>query len=274
MNQEKLDKLARADRDRVLYNYHFDLETGEPWLQSPGFLTALKFLQQVQKFRPAAAAANPVQSFQEGSALFAIATLADVFALQQDRHMKDRFAVSRVPGSKQYYAPSAGDERLLTDPDGNAVPYMGSGGWLGAVSVNAAHPEAAQNFLQFLGGPQTSLEIVLEPRWGGGPTRQSHMEIDNRSGWFGYGLGKSRTDQMLLALEAQCNPTTVNPVYRLRLPDQQAYRDAFVEAIRPALTNQISAEIALAQAAQRWKEIGKGNPAARLKEYRLSIGLN
>jgi hypothetical protein len=100
------------------------------------------------------------------------------------------------------------------------------------------------------------------------------LEIDNRSGWFSYGLSKERTNKMLLALEAQCNPQIVNPVYRLRTADERVYRDAFVESIRPAFQGQKSAADALRLAAQRWKEIGKQDPAERLRQYRLSIGLN
>jgi ABC-type glycerol-3-phosphate transport system substrate-binding protein len=274
VNQEKLEKLPQAERDRILYNYHFDVETGKPWIQSPGFVAALKFLQRVQKLRAAGATADPLKAILDGDTLFALASLADIRRLQDDPRLKDRIAVGQVPGSELYYAPVAGQEQAHTDADGNVIPYISSDSWLGAVAADAAHAEAAQNLLQYLGGPQTSLEIVFEPRWGGGPTRRSHLDIDNRSGWFGYGLGKDRTNQMLAALEAQCNPPIVNPVYRLRIPDERAYRDAFIEAIRPALTGKASAENALGQAAQRWQELGKADPAQRLKEYRLSIGLN
>ncbi|HEV3145266.1 MAG TPA: extracellular solute-binding protein [Gemmataceae bacterium] len=274
VNEEKLEKLPHGDRNRVLYNYHFHIETGEPNLEAPGFVAALTFLQQVQKLRPEAPAAVPVRAVFEGTALFALAGLADVYTLQEDPRMKDRIAVGRVPGSQQFYVPADGQERAMNDPDGNAIPYLGSDGWLGTVAANAAHAEAAQNFLAFVGGPQTSLEIVLEPRWGGGPTRMNHLAIDNRSGWFGYGLNKERTNQMLLALESQYKTAIVNPVYRLRVPDERTYRDAFVESIRPALLGKTSPENALRDAAARWKEIGKKDPAARSKEYRLSIGLN
>jgi len=273
VNQEKLDALPQADRDRVLYDYHFDVGTGEPWIQSPGFLAALKFLQKVHKLRPRAAA-DPVQAFRKGEALFTLASLADIRALQEDPHCKDRIAVGRAPGSELYYSPVAGQERALTDSDGNFIPYVASDGWLGVMAADAAHAEAAQNLLLYLGGPQASLEIALEPRWGGGPTRRNHLDIDNRSGWFGYGLNKERTNQMLLALEAQCSPPIANPVYRLRIPAERAYRDAFVESIRPALSGQTPPESALAEAAKRWKELGKADPAAHLKEYRLSIGLD
>jgi ABC-type glycerol-3-phosphate transport system substrate-binding protein len=273
VNQEKLDKLPQVERDRVLYNYHFDVVTGEPWIQAAGFVAALSFLQRVEKFR-ATNTSDPLQAFREGQALFTFASLADIPRLQDDARLNDRIAVGRVPGSELFYAPDAGNEKARMDADGNAIPYVGSGAWLGAVTADAAQPEAAQNLLQFLGGPQTSLEVVLEPRWGGGPTRRSHLDIDNRSGWFGYGLSKDRTNQLLVALEAQCNPPIVNPVYRLRTPEERAYRDAFIESIRPALSGKSSPESALAQAAERWKELGKNDPALRLKEYRLSIGLN
>jgi ABC-type glycerol-3-phosphate transport system substrate-binding protein len=274
VNQEKLDKLPQGDRDRVLYNYHFDVATGEPWIRSPGFVAALAFLQKVQKLRAAGESAEPSKALRDGAALFALVSLADIHALQQDPSLRDHIAVGRVPGSELYFSRESGTERARTDPDGNAIPYIGSGGWLGAIAADAPHAEAAQNLLQFLGGPQTSLEIVLEPRWGGGPTRRSHLDVDNRSGWFGYGLSKDRTNQMLVALEGQCNPPIVNPVYRLRIPEQRAYRDAFVESIRPACLGKTSAESALGQAAEKWKELGKKDPALQLKEYRLSIGLN
>jgi hypothetical protein len=78
---------------------------------------------------------------------------------------------------------------------------------------------------------------------------------------------------MRQALERAANPSLVNPIYRLRMPDERVLRDAFVEAIRPALTGKTSAEDALKQAAQRWQEVSP-NRETRLKDYRQSVGLN
>jgi hypothetical protein len=273
VNHEKLERITAEERSQLLYNYHFDVDTGEPAIAGPGFVAALKLMQQLQKFRPAHAGPKPVEAFREGRAVFALVSLADVRAFQEDPRLKDRFIVCRVPGSQLLVDGRSGKEVPVGDQEGNAIPYIGSNAWLGAVTADASQPRAANDLLAFLASPQVSLEIVLEPRWGGGPTRQNHLDSVNRSAWFAYGFTTERTDQMRQILDRACNPPMVNPVYRLRMPDQRAYQEAFAESIRPALAGQTAPEAALQQAAKRWREINP-DPATRKKDYRNSVGLN
>ncbi len=65
----------------------------------------------------------------------------------------------------------------------NRVPYLGGAGWLAAVPAAAANPSAAYDLLADLCGPARSMQIVLDPRVGGGPVRTEQVL---RERWDSY----------------------------------------------------------------------------------------
>jgi hypothetical protein len=135
--------------------------------------------------------------------------------------------------------------------------------------------DAALDFLTYLSGPHASLEIVFESAWGGGPTRQTHLDLNNRSGWYNYGLTDAQTNRMLLALAETANPTLANPVYCLRMPNEREYRHVLVEELRQALSGAKEPDKALHDAARRWNDVGgAAGRQQRVRDYRLSLGLN
>ena len=70
------------------------------------------------------------------------------------------------------------------------------------------------------------------------------------------------------------HPTVVNPVYRLRTPDERQRSDVLVKALRIALKNPSSdAQEALSPVAREWRKLDEKNPKY-LEEYRLAIGLS
>jgi len=265
-----LSLVKENDKDTLVYDYQFDKKTGEPLIASPGFEKALSLLQRLAPCRPSARAAHPADALAAGTAVAGLITLADVPALRraEDATKGIRFGISRVPGSELVYGRGGTAGKVQ---DGNFVPYVGSGGWLGAVSVGAKSPAAAREFLAHLTSPAVSLEIVYEPAWGGGPTRSAQFELSNRAGWFNYGLPADRTTQLISALEKSINPPIENPAFRLRLSDQLAYLQAEAEVLNKALDDGTPAAAALEELAKRWNAIG--DPAKRAREYRYSLGL-
>ena len=254
VNAESLDRVTPEERRVLLYNYHFNIDTGEPLIAAPGFVDALSLLQRLSKYRPTARAPHPADALSDGTAVAALIALTDVPALRRAEEERKgvRFGFSPVPGSDTYYR--AG--KMVKASEGNFLPYLGSGGWMGAVATGSPSTDAAHEFLSYLINPAVSLEIVYEPSWGSGPTRTTHLELVNRAGWFNYGLSVERTNQLVAALEKSLNPPIDNLVFRLRVSDQAAYLKAQTEELGKALEGAKPPDVALKDLARRWDGLG------------------
>ena len=113
-------------------------------------------------------------------------------------------------------------------------------------------------------------QAALEPRGGGGPTRQEQLSRDR---WDAFDLDESRTRVLKDVLgRTLLNHGLKNPVVCLRTPDQSAHRAALDGAVRTALAGKADPAGALAGVAKRWQELDARRPA-HLAEYRLSLGL-
>ena len=273
VNHEKVSTLSAQEKTDLLFSYQFDVESGRPLIDGPGFVEAFKLMQRLQAFRPAGTSSRPLDAFRTGHAVLAIATLADIHGLQEESSpVHDRFAICRMPGSDLVYDHASNKMQVYTSSAGNFVPYHGHGGWMAGRAAKAAQPEAANDLLIFLSSPPISQEIICETAWGGGPTRSTHL--DNRAPWFNYGLSHSRTLQLIAALDGYYRPSLLNPTYRLRLPDQDEYLRILTKRIETALEMNQPAEAALKDVAQGWRALANDkNKSTHLHDYRMSQGL-
>jgi multiple sugar transport system substrate-binding protein len=261
----------KEDQSVDEFAFHYDLTTGQPRVNGPGFEYALRLLQRLQKCRAEQPAAAPAQAFRDGRAVLCLTDATHLQEFQATPALRDRFGVCRMPGGGSYFDYHTGEKRLT--PDGNRVPYLGSGGWLAVVPRGAAHPEAAFALLAELSGPKVSGQIVVEPRWGGGATRDDHFRTAR---WDAFDLDPARTTALKEALRETVQYQGLrNPVLRLRTPDEAPHRAALVAEVRAALTNPAAdAAQALARVAQRWTELDKARgEETHLAEYRISLGL-
>ena len=272
VTEERLGTLEPETRKPLLYDYPFDSGTGEARIADAGFIEALSLLQRLTPFRSAKKGESSADAFATGRAVIALVSLADLAGMQRAAQKSNmRLGICRVPGSSVYYD---GQQQKSSEMAGNVMPYVGAGGWLAGLSAHAPHEEAALDFLSYLTGATASLEVLFEASWGGGPTRITHFDINNRAGWFNYDLSAAQTDQLLLAVKQGIDPSIANPVYRLRIPEERAYAHALGEQLRAALDGNKPAAAALKDAARRWDEmtasIGKEK---HLRDYRMSLGL-
>jgi hypothetical protein len=253
-----------------LFSFHYDLATGEPRIQTAGFVHGLTLLRQLQSFRPAEAALEPPASFEKGEAALCLANVAWISRFQKSNHVKGRFSFCRLPGSRRVFDYRTGQERPLAG--GNYVPYLGADGWVSVVPRTSARPEAALALAASLSDPKTSRDIVIEPAWGGGAFRRTHFEPD---GWQAFGL-LGQTEWLVDVLRGTIVHSGVqNPVLRLRIPDEREHQQALVAEVRAALTGGKDPKQALVDAARRWQEIdAPKNAKLRLREYRLSLSLS
>lgn len=257
---------------RELFSFHDDLSTGQPRLDAPGFVQALRLLRQLQACRPAEAVREPAEVFREGKAVLCLAEAGWLSRFQESgSKVRDRIGVCRVPGAATVFDFRTGAPRAI--PQGNYIPYLGAGGWLGVVPRGSAHPEQAFALLADLASPRTSSEIVSEPTWGGGPFRQEHLKVladGNALGW-----GSKHANVLAEALKQSLNPAAINPVLRLRTPDERKYMKALVEELRGFLSNpDADPRQALAKVARLWRSMDERIGVEKhLAEYRLSLSL-
>jgi multiple sugar transport system substrate-binding protein len=261
--------------DVELFSFHFDLDSGRARIDTPGFVHALRLLQRLQACRLGGAAALPQEAFRNGQAVLCLTdpTWIGRFSAEGSP-VKGRFGMCRVPGSRYYFDYQTGQRQVAVEV--NFLPYLGAGGWLAVVPRTAPEPEAAFDLLAELSGPRTSLEVVIEPRWGGGVFRRDHFDFKNRGGWNSFGLPPKQTDSVLLDVaQTVDNPGQVkNPVVRLRTPDESAYQEALVAEVRACLTQGTDPVEALRAVRQRWEQLGRRkDPKQRLREYHLSLSL-
>src|SRR5262249_49675493 len=155
----------------------------------------------------------------------------------------------RVPGSRQVFDYRTGEAQPLAQA--NYLPYLGAGGWLLVVPRASAQADAALALLAELSGAKTSGEVVLEPAWGGGVFRREHFQALREGNAFD--LGAARVDRLVDVLRQTLDPPAINPLLRLRTPDEREYRRALLDAVRAALERpETDPGQVLAAAARRW----------------------
>jgi multiple sugar transport system substrate-binding protein len=259
----------RAVGDDELFSYHYDLKTGQPRIDHPGFVRALQLLQKLQRFRPSRPDALPAQAFAEGSAVLCLAE-ASWIARFRKRLPENCIGVCEVPGSASWFRFQDGKEQSAL-PAGNHVPYLGAGGWIAVVPRSAPQAKAAFALFADLGGRNTSSQIISEPQWGGGIFREEHFKAN----WLAFELDHAMTVQLPQVLrQTVARPGLKNPVVRLRIPDQGPYQQILVEQVRKAIFQNSDAKQALANVAQAWRKLDEGKDEARRRDdYLLSLGL-
>jgi multiple sugar transport system substrate-binding protein len=255
-----------------LFSFHFDLATGRPRIDTPGFVEALRLLRRLQACRPGTPATEPAATFRDGRAVLCLAGTEWVGRFQEERSaVRGRFGVCRVPGSRRVYDYRTG--RALSVPHVNHVPYLGAEGWLAVVPRTAGQPDAAFSLIAELSGPRTSSEILLDPAWAGGVFRREQFNL--LTSGDPLRLGTQGANAWSDALRQTVAPNVINPVIRLRVPHERQYTHALSQAVRAFLLgNDGDPRGALATAARRWQEIGTAEgEASRRSAYTQSLNL-
>jgi multiple sugar transport system substrate-binding protein len=259
---------SRPIIDEELFSYHYNLKTGEPRIDQPGFVYALHLLQKLQEFRPAQSVTQPAQAFANGQAVLCIADASWIARFRKNLPAAS-IGICAVPGSDRCFRFRDGKEQ--PQPNGNPVPYVGAGGWVAVVPRPAPHAATAFALFSELSNRTTSMQVVFEPQWGGGVYREEHF----RANWQGFELDRAMTTLLPeVVRQTVARPGLKNPAVRLRIPDQRSHQEALVEEVRKALTQNQDARAALQRVARRWSELDRAkNPAQRKNEYLLSLGL-
>lgn len=259
--------------DTEYFSFHFDLTSGAPRIDQPGFVAALEMLRKLQPNRIQGDPQRPPASFASGAAVFCIAGPEWIPVFHESKAVKGRFAFCRLPGSNRYFDFRTGQPQAAKERDENFVPYVGVKGWLGVIPRTSKQPEAAAGLLAELGSPKVSSNIVIEPEYGSGFHRRTHDDVALHS----YSLPSDLLLTLKGLLRQQVEPSPItNPVIRLRIPREEQYQQAVLDAVRAAVLEGKEPAAMLQAAAKRWDDLsgGASGRARVLAEYRLSLNLN
>ncbi len=247
------DDPARPDQRQELFFFHYDEAKKAPRIADAGFIDALSLMRRLQACRPKAPSADPDQALIDGTAFLGIADAGLAARLPPDR-----FLACPVPGVAR------GDAV-------NRLPYLGGAGWMAVVPKTAKSPQAAWSLLADLCGPARSMQIALDPTWGGGPTR---VEQALRGRWGSLGADGAAGQALKDAVAQTLMPAALkNPVLALRTPDRAAREAHVAAAVRAALLDGKDPGAALTAAAEAWRTMEPKDPAKALAEYTRSVGL-
>jgi ABC-type glycerol-3-phosphate transport system substrate-binding protein len=268
-----------ASQPEAVGSFQFDLASGEPRLNAPGFRAAADVFAQLAAGKCFAASPPPGQPSDPIAALdrkdapasLAVVSLAELAKLPLDKGVVPaRFAIAPIPGTRQYFDPEKG---MVATTIANYVPYF-SGGRIGVVRSRCQNPEAAFDLLAELGGPARSLEIVATPGLGAGPFRSSHLERDRLPILYGYGFEAERTRQLQDALQQFVRGEVKTPALGLRGPDQEALADAAAAELVKLTTGSKPDEV-LKQLTAAWKQVDSKTPLdTRLRWRKMAAGTN
>ena len=173
VSADEPDAPNRADE---FFGFHYDLKTGRPRIDGPGFVRALELLRRLQKCRPGGTAPSSPDAFRLGQAALCLADASRLTEFQtgEGTKVRDRFGVCRTPAASCYFPP--GGDECVAAPNGNYVPYLGSAAWVGVVPKGAAHADAAFALLADMCGREASGQVVIGSRFGGDPIRSEQLE--------------------------------------------------------------------------------------------------
>ncbi len=266
-----VDETQRRSREEEIFSFHYDLQTGRPRIDTPGFVHALQLLQRLQKCRPATADAVPERAFTRGQAVLCVTDACWLATFQHHAALHDKVRMCRLPGGERVFDFSRGVAKRVTEP--NRMPYLGGAGWLAVVPQGASHPDAAMDLLADLAGPQTSGQVVLDPLFGAGPVRDTQLRQER---WDGYDLDPTATMQLQEDLhETLVHRRIKNPALCLRTPWEASHRAALDARLREVLSGKTDPAAALRAAAQRWAELDRQEGVQKcLADYRISLGLS
>jgi ABC-type glycerol-3-phosphate transport system substrate-binding protein len=266
------------------YSFFFDIETGEPLIDSPAFVRALESAKTALQRMPSAVLHFGPQDCRreilQGRAALAVACepsgsgMAVQSRDQSDQSIERAQNISlgfiRLPGSREVYDASRHVWESAPDKGIHRVTLTGFGGWAVGCSARQSQMqiEAAWNALIQVAGPRLSSAL---PVGLAGLCRDSQLagassfvgtEIDGgEAGMYATAVSQNLRDDRLVA--------------ELPFAVREELRDALSRALASAFSNSETPAEALGAAAAAWRATVNRFGKNRLRDnYRMSLGLS
>jgi ABC-type glycerol-3-phosphate transport system substrate-binding protein len=260
------------------YSLFFDVDTGAPLIDTPGFIRALELSQAAIAKMPAEVLfCEPDdcrKAILRGTAALAVALEspssggAAETALERPAGMRIGFV--RLPGSRETWNPTRRAWEPLTDKGTQRVTLCGFSGLAVAASSrnSTAQTEASWNALARVRGQNF---VSGFPAGIVGLCRESQLQ--NPAEAAGPGLEAAEAEAYAGAVAASLRDARL--VAELPVAGRVEFRNCLARVLSSCLAGSQTAEEALQEAGRGWREIVERIGAAKIRNnYRASLGLS
>jgi multiple sugar transport system substrate-binding protein len=253
-------------------SFFFDLETGEPRINSPAFVRSLTEWKDELQFGPPGMLSygwgEVIQATQAGKIAMNVGW-DGVATYAEGSKAKGQSAFSVLPGSYEVYNSKEG--AWESRPEVSYAPYLAFGGWLISVAKGTKSPEAAFALAKFFTDKEHGNRFAFEGYRN--PIRTS--EVNDPKPWMEGKLQFTQRSAETYIRALNETMTHANLVLDLRLPGWTQYRDALELAVSKGLSGEASPEAALNEAADAWKTITErlGGAEKQMIYYKIHLGV-
>ena len=252
--------------------FFFDLDTGEPRINSPAFTRALTEWKEELQWGPDGMASYGWGEVIQASQALKVAMNVgwDGVVMQNEASQaKGMASFSILPGSYEVY--SAKEGKWESRAEINYAPYLAAGGWQISVATKSQAPDAAWSLAKHFTNKEWGNRFCFEGFRN--PIRVS--EVTDPEPWMNGPLKFSERSANTYIRALNETMTHPNLVLDLRVPGWTQYRDAVELAVSRALANETSPEQALADCATSWQEITDrlGGPEKQMEFYKDFLGI-
>jgi len=273
------------------YSLLFDISTGKPLIDRPGFVRGLEFMQRIVRnleagsLQMSVAEARRLMLSGQAAMTFAFESSRDAGQLsigpgakgtpaarsQQafDRGQDIVLGFCRLPGTRQVFDIS---EEAWTGIKGDRINHVGVVGWSGlGIAIRSGCSErqqlAACQLLRRL-----TIEQVRVALPDGARSLCRHSQLRQAVGWVGHRLTSQECGQYIRATADSLKSAAV--VADFSFVERERFRATLGTAVRRAIREQIEAQTVLDQLAAEWEaaiqHIGRRK---FLDSYRAGLGL-
>jgi len=257
-------------------NIFFDVDTMEPLCKSPGWVEAMKRIQELTKFAPPGLLGYGFselrQAYVSGNSAIGF-DWGDIGIQEQypdtyGSKVKGKLGYGPLPGAKKYFDRKTNKwvEKQHT------VNFLDFGGWIWIIPKAAPHKDAAYKLGVFMTNPEHSLLDVcgIHGYTGANPWRWSHFKATES--WIRGGWGEESAKGYLKAIsDILQDPYAVTD---LVIPGGPEYYNSLDTHLNKVLSGSITPEKGCELIYNDWKRITKERGIEDQKKYyRQSLGL-
>lgn len=258
------------------YSVWFDLETGEPLVQTPGFVEALATAQRAWKRMPVSinemTPADCRRAVIDGRAALALAfepSSTVEAALRAERAAGIEIGLCRLPGSRRVFNRNSNRWESATTGSPHAPGLCGMTGLAAGVTlpISGSKNPAAWNLLTTLVGSEFESAWATLPKT---PCRES--QVSTAPTWNNEGLTAEEASQYVDAVAQMLRDPQL--VAELPLPRADEFRAATARCISQVLAGEADPAAALADLQMEFDEIANSLGKDSLRAaYRRGLGL-
>lgn len=260
------------------YSLFFDVSTGEPLIDGPGFVRALDELRPALKLMQKhhdVTSLSPAECRKlllSGKAAVAMTLVDPIGEADVERLESSQFRFARIPGSPTAFNGSTNEWESIRDEPVNYCTLTAFDGLVAGVSADASELEqrAAWELLAQLTVESRKLMQVFPAR-ARSLCRESQLAVP--SAFVSEQFSAAEAEQAAQVLAASLRGPQL--VADLPVVGRKRFRAALSQGIGRFLNEEVSAEETLKQVAAEWRSIASeiGDKTV-LNSYRTSIGLS